>query len=559
MIKKMSLSQYFKKVFSIIVGIVGAVSLICLFVVIFTMVNVTKITDKLNQADAGVQEIRVLTEIVGKNLYKVLLTDDEDVREESLAFINDSIEGIGEQTQNVDSVYDLDEATKQEFQAAFANWTAAINGALELEDEGLWEEGFDYTIENVVPAVKQNEAIINKVLEQVDGEREDISLLIKILGIIATVLLVGMIADTVFMAILITKRVTGGVMEAVDEIGRAANELSQGHLDTHIDYEANNEFGTLAGTLNESFEELGKYVQTISDTMNALASNDLSIMTDETQFRGDFKEIATGINGFLESISSTLSEGKRVSFQAGEGAEQIAGASQNVAEGASDQSAGVEELSATVNELSEKVRNTAETIHGINTLMLETRDTVEDGNNKMGDMKDAMKAIADKSEEIRAIADKINEITAQTNLLSLNASIEAARAGEAGKGFAVVANEVSALAAQSASASKEIGNLIDETIAAVDIGTQKVDETAEVLSVIVEKTEEITEGIEQVASVTDVQAEGMQQLTQGIEMIANVVENNSAASQELAASAGTLTSNSKALDELMAQFKIREN
>lgn len=46
--------------------------------------------------------------------------------------------------------------------------------------------------------------------------------------------------------------------------------------------------------------------------------------------------------------------------------------------------------------------------------------------------------------EINAISDKISDITAQTNLLSLNASIEAARAWEAGKGFSVVAEEINA-------------------------------------------------------------------------------------------------------------------
>jgi methyl-accepting chemotaxis protein len=48
-------------------------------------------------------------------------------------------------------------------------------------------------------------------------------------------------------------------------------------------------------------------------------------------------------------------------------------------------------------------------------------------------------------------------LESQTNLLALNTTIEAARAGDAGKGFAVVAGEVKQLAAQTATATQQIG------------------------------------------------------------------------------------------------------
>ncbi|MBQ1833756.1 MAG: hypothetical protein II114_08305 [Treponema sp.] len=47
--------------------------------------------------------------------------------------------------------------------------------------------------------------------------------------------------------------------------------------------------------------------------------------------------------------------------------------------------------------------------------------------------------------EIHTLIDSIKNISAQTNLLSFNASIEAARAGVAGKGFRIIANEVKKL------------------------------------------------------------------------------------------------------------------
>ena len=86
---------------------------------------------------------------------------------------------------------------------------------------------------------------------------------------------------------------------------------------------------------------------------------------------------------------------------------------------------------------------------------------------------------ADRAAAIAASkARAITIITAQTRILSLNASIEAARAGSAGRGFAVVASAVKGVSA-------EIGRLADEMQTEL---TAALDELREVGSRMVTQT-----------------------------------------------------------------------
>ena len=111
-----------------------------------------------------------------------------------------------------------------------------------------------------------------------------------------------------------------------------------------------------------------------------------------------------------------------------------------------------------------------------------------------------METISSDGEKTAKIIKSIEEIAFQTNLLALNAAVEAARAGEQGRGFAVVASEVRNLAGRSATAAKEIKDLIQNSVSKVENGSKLVSESGGALSEIVDSVKKVSDIVAEIAA-----------------------------------------------------------
>lgn len=167
-----------------------------------------------------------------------------------------------------------------------------------------------------------------------------------------------------------------------------------------------------------------------------------------------------------------------------------------------------------------------------------------------------MGSISESSRKIVDIISVIDGIAFQTNILALNAAVEAARAGEQGRGFAVVATEVRNLAQRSASAAKEIKELIGTSVDKVNTGSTLVEQAGVTMQEIVDSVRRVTDIMSEISAASREQSAGIEQVNQAITQMDEVTQQNAALVEEAAAASQSLQEQAGRLSEVVSVFKI---
>ena len=521
-----------KLVFRLGLGFGLVMLLLCIitFVGIRNMSNIQSKLDRIynvnNVRIAIANDMLSSISTISLDLRNLLLATDQAAKNASYNRIVDQREKYA---QSLKQLKELDQTAEgknliKKVEEALANAVSSNDKVIELGMANNFSEALPVMLNESGPAMDEVDQALKEIITYQQGRNkfryeEATSLYSR-----ARVIMFAVSGVALILSVLISLLLTRSICKPVAELVKAANTASSGDLTAEIKVDTTDEVGQLARAFKDMITQMrelaGQIIEkagTVSSAAQQLSANSEQTSASANETSATMTEIASTV----EQVASNI--------------QVVAMASQTANEHAYAGNNGIVKVTEQMRAITASVREASKVIGGLN----------------------------QKSQEINQIVELITGIADQTNLLALNAAIEAVRAGEQGRGFAVVAEEVRKLAEQSATAAKEIKDLIGaiqfesqravESMAdggrEVEAGTLVVQEVGQSFKQIISAVGNLTSQIQDVASATE-------EMSAGVQNVAATTEEQTAAMEEVSSSADSLTNIAFELNNLVGRFKI---
>ncbi|OWY29334.1 methyl-accepting chemotaxis protein [Herbaspirillum robiniae] len=471
------------------------------------------VTNNLYPKTVLANDVVLQENVILRSTRNLLLLNDPERLKQQQDIIAASIKKIGEDMQQLDKTIISTRGRELfgQIQTARTAYIASSEKTVQLLKDNKREEAIaamyapseqnlrQAYLDKVGELVRYQDQLMREASDAVHAQYEE-----------ARNLTLGLIGLAILFAVAVAWQLTRSITLPLNHAVRLARTVADGDLTSRIEVTSRDETGQLLGalqTMNGNLQKIVTQVRQATDTINTASG-----------------EIATGN---LDLSSRT-----------------------------EEQASSLEETASAMEELTSTVRQNADNALQANQLAASASEVALQGGSVVGEVVQTMGSINESSRKIVDIIGVIDGIAFQTNILALNAAVEAARAGEQGRGFAVVASEVRSLAQRSATAAKEIKELIADSVEKVGNGSKLVEQAGVTMGEVVNSVQRVTDVVAEISSASKEQSNGIEQVNHAISQMDQTTQQNAALVEQAAAAAQALQEQASRLTSVVSVFRI---